>query len=47
MEQLTDKSLFIVYQEAIQLNKEDKITEDFIKLLEVEISKRGLPLKER
>jgi hypothetical protein len=47
MEQLTDKSLFILYQDTIQLNKEEKISEDFIKLLEVEISKRGLPLKER
>ncbi len=47
MEQLTDKSLFIAYQEAIQLKKEDKIPEEFIELLEVEIIKRGLPLKEQ
>jgi hypothetical protein len=39
MEQLTDKSLLSVYQEAIQLNKEGKITEVFMKLLELEITK--------
>ncbi len=47
MEQLTDKLLFNVYQEAIRLNKEGKMTEDFMQLLEVELSKRGLPLIEQ
>ncbi len=47
MKQLADKSLFSVYQEAIQLDKEGKMTEEFMKVLEVEITKRGLPLIEQ
>ncbi|WP_338472558.1 sporulation histidine kinase inhibitor Sda [Niallia sp. XMNu-256] len=47
MEQLTDRSLFRVYREAKQLNKKGEVTEDFIRLIEKEISKRGLPLNEQ
>lgn len=47
MEQLTDKLLFSVYQEAIQLDKEGKMTEDFMKVLEGEVTKRGLSLIEQ
>ena len=47
MEQLSDKLLLVTYQKAIQMNKEKIITEDFIETIKAEISKRGLPLKER
>ncbi|WP_338472735.1 sporulation histidine kinase inhibitor Sda [Niallia sp. XMNu-256] len=49
MQQLSDKLLLRAYQKAIQMNKEKKmtedyieITEDFIEAIKSEISKRGL-----
>jgi hypothetical protein len=47
LEQFSDKLLLTVYQKAIQLNEEDRSKEDYIEILEVEINKRGLLLKER
>jgi hypothetical protein len=47
MEGLSDKLLLKIYEKALQLNQEHRSKEDYLEVLEAEIRKRGLPLKER
>jgi hypothetical protein len=47
MEGFSDKLLLKVYQKALQLDQEHRSKEAYLEVLEAEIRKRGLPLKER